>query len=103
LSALKNCVDTLAAFFEARPELTETPEAAAAMAAAIELDDPTNSATSKSMMVGRFLDALELLRAMSPDAPEESELDRIRQRREERLGDSDAPRGVAAGRGRRSS
>jgi hypothetical protein len=75
-----SCEEAVEKFVETHPEVDGTPEAAAAMAAARAIDDPGNSATSKSMMVGRFLDALELMRAMAPEKPEESELDRIRTR-----------------------
>jgi hypothetical protein len=87
VEALVNgCVPAVEAFLEDHPEVADTPEAAAALAAGAVIDSPLNSATSKSMMIGRFLDSLELLRAMSPDRQAVSPLDEIKRRRDGKLG-----------------
>lgn len=87
---VKSCVEAVEAFLGAHPEVAATPEAAAAWASGREIDDPGNSATSKSMMVGRFLDALEVLRVMANDDVEVSPLDEIKRRRDAKLGRPDA-------------
>jgi len=83
---VKSCVEAVEAFISSHPEVADTPEAAAAWASAREIDNPANSATSKSMMVGRFLDALEVLRVMANDDVEVSPLDEIKKRRDRKLG-----------------
>jgi hypothetical protein len=71
---------------EAMPEnLRQSALAATALAMARELDDPENSATSKSMCAGKLIDATEKLRALVPDETEQTRLDEIAQRREQRL------------------
>lgn len=87
---LVTCVSSVKAFLKAHPEVAVTPEAAAALAAAELIDSPKNSATSKSMLIGRLLDSLEILRLMSPDAQAVSPLDEIKSRRDRKLGHSDA-------------
>jgi len=87
---VKSCVEAVEAFISSHPEVADTPEAAAAWASAREIDDPANSATSKSMMVGRFLDALEVLRIMANDEVEVSVLDEIKSRRDRKLRGSGA-------------
>ena len=82
---MKSCVEAVEAFVADHPDIADTPEAAAAAAAAREIDAPGNSATSKSMMVGQLLRSLEVLRAMAPEKAEVSPLDEIRQRREAKL------------------
>jgi hypothetical protein len=71
-------------------ELAKSPAANSAMAAtalalARELDAPGNSATSKSMCAKALVDVLRELRALAPPAEEETELDRRRREREQRL------------------
>lgn len=82
---MKSCVEAVESFVSDHPDVENTPEVAAALAAAREIDAPGNSATSKSMMVGQFLRALEILRAMAPEKAEVSPLDEIKQRREAKL------------------
>ena len=72
--------------------LAESPEAATALALARELDDPENSATSKSMCAKQLLECLEALRARAPEAKEDDPLDQLAARRAARL----AARGAAA-------
>ena len=95
---MKSCVEAVESFIADHPDIDDTPEAAALLAAAREIDSPGNSATSKSMMVGQFLRALEVLRAMAPEKVEVSPLDEIRQRREAKLRGSDAKNRVDAAR-----
>ena len=86
VEALVTCVSAIRALLKEHPELARTPEAAAALAAGTAIDAPKNSATSKSMMIGRFLESLELLRAMSSSSVESTPLDEIRSRRDRKLG-----------------
>lgn len=51
---------------------------------AIELDDPSNSATSKSMCVGKLLEAARELRELSPPAVAADRIDEVNARRERR-------------------
>ena len=82
---MKSCVEAAELFISDHPDVEDTPEAAALFASAREIDDPGNSATSKSLLVGRFLDTLEVLRLMTPEKAEVSPLDEIKQRREAKL------------------
>ena len=95
---MKSCVEAVEAFIESHPDVEDTPEAAAAFAAAREIDSAGNSATSKSMLLGQFLRSLEILRAMAPEKAEVSPLDEIRQRREAKLRGSNAKNRVDAAR-----
>ena len=93
---MKSCVEAVEGFVDDHPDVENTPEAAALLAAAREIDSPGNSATSKSMMVGQFLRALETLRALTPEKAEVSPLDEIKQRREAKLRGSDAKNRVGS-------
>ena len=93
---LVTCVSSVEAFLKEHPDVAETPEAAAALAAAELIDEPHNSATSKSMLLGRFLDSLEVLRLMSPDVLAVSPLDEIKSRRDRKLGRSKSKGGVGS-------
>ncbi len=92
------CVSSIKALLKEHPELAHTPEAAAALAAGEAIDAPKNSATSKSMMIGRFLESLELLRAMAGQSVELSPLDEIKHRRDRKLGRAGAKDRVASAR-----
>ena len=59
--------------------------AATARALARELDDPGNSATSKSMCARVLADVLGQLRELAPAEVEEDVVDQLRARRESRL------------------
>jgi hypothetical protein len=87
---VKSCVEAAETFISAHPEAESTPEAAALFAAARLIDDPGNSATSKSLLMGRFLETLAVLRRMTPEKAEVSPLDEIKQRREAKLRGTDA-------------
>lgn len=65
--------------------LAESALAAAALALARELDDPSNSATSKSMCARALLDTLNRLRELAPEDEEEDGVDELRARRAARL------------------
>lgn len=66
-------------------ELAESGLAASALTLAAAMDDPSNSATSKSMCAARLHDALEQLRALAPEQEEADEVERARKRRADRL------------------
>jgi hypothetical protein len=72
--------------------LADSALAASALALAAELDDATNSATSKSMCARALYDALDRLRELTPPDTERDGVDEVRQQRERRLAD----RGSAA-------
>lgn len=67
------------------PELSGTAEAAVAIELARQLDDPFNSAHSKSLCARALIEALEDLRERAPDAPEADSLDELAARRATRL------------------
>lgn len=67
-------------------ELRESTLAATAMSLADALDDPDNSATSKSMCGRVMLDILDRLRELAPPQQQTTQLDDIRNRRQQRLG-----------------
>lgn len=64
-------------------DLGESALAATALALAAELDDPGNSATSKSMCARALNETMERLRALVPEEPagKVSKLDELRARR----------------------
>lgn len=66
-------------------ELAQSALAAAAMTLGASLDDPRNSATSKSMCAKALLDILDRLRDLAPGDEEADELDELNARRAERL------------------
>jgi pyruvate/2-oxoglutarate dehydrogenase complex dihydrolipoamide acyltransferase (E2) component len=67
------------------PKLARSGLAASALALARELDDPDNSATSKSMCAKSLIDALERLRELAPDEEGNDALDELASRRAARL------------------
>ena len=67
------------------PELADSALAASALAMAREIDTPHNSATSKSMCAKALLDALALIRDLSPPTEEGDTLDELASRRALRL------------------
>lgn len=66
--------------------LAESALAASALVLAQEMDDPSNSATSKSMCARVLLDTLEKLRELAPAEEEKDSLDELTARRLARLG-----------------
>lgn len=58
--------------------------AATALELASQMDNPRNSATSKSMCAKSLTDVLARLRDLAPPQDEDSPLTRIRRRRDER-------------------
>jgi hypothetical protein len=58
--------------------------AAAALALAREIDDPENSATSKSMCAKALQDILSQLRALAPQKRERDRLDELAEKRTRR-------------------
>lgn len=83
-------MEELARLRERDPELASSAVAAGALAMAMELDDPGNSATSKSMCMKALMDAMDHLRALSPVVEEADGLDEIAARRARRLGGAGA-------------
>ena len=83
---------------EREPEVAGSGLAALALSLAREMDDPGNSATSKSMCARALADALDRLRELAPER-KESPLEAIKARRERRLREADAKNRVGAGRG----
>lgn len=75
----------LAALRKRAPELADSAMAATARALAAEIDEPGNSATSKSMCAARLVDIFEQLRALTPaEEPKEDGLVNLAARREAR-------------------
>lgn len=66
-------------------DLARSGHAAAALALARELDDPANSATSKSMCAKALNETLDKLRALAPPTKEADRVDDLAARRTERL------------------
>lgn len=75
----------LEALAERSPELAGSGEAATALQMALELVNPYNSATSKSMCAGKLLDALNVLRGLAPPEEKKGALHAIRGGRADRL------------------
>lgn len=67
------------------PDLALSGYAATAIALARDLDDPSSSATSKSMCARSLSDALDRLRELAPAEEKEDELDKLRNSRAKRL------------------
>lgn len=65
--------------------LAQSALAASAQALAREIDDPGNSATSKSMCARALLDALAQLREQIPEHDEKDKLDELSARRTARI------------------
>jgi hypothetical protein len=63
------------------PDLARSTLAASALALARELDDPDNSATSKSMCARALNDTLDRLVELAPDEDEKDALDDLAARR----------------------
>lgn len=64
--------------------------AAAALVLAAELDDPTNSATSKSMCSKELRELMGRLHELAPSEPAKDGVDELRARRERRVGGAGA-------------
>ena len=75
------------------PVLASGGLALAARALARALDDPGNSATSKSMCAKTLLDMLDRLRELTPKAAERDALDDLATRRAARLAGGAAAKG----------
>jgi hypothetical protein len=63
------------------PALADGPLAASAVAMALEIEHPFNSATSKSMCQNRLAEALRELRELAPVQPKKDGLDELAERR----------------------
>lgn len=72
-------------------DVAKSALAASALALAAEIDEASNSATSKSMCAKALHDALDRLREIAPPKQEETDLDRARKRRADRLARLAAP------------
>lgn len=84
-----NVIDAVGRDLEAirklSPALAESALAATATKLAYELEDPYNSATSKSMCAKALNETLERLRELAPAAKEADGIDELSSRRAERL------------------
>lgn len=67
------------------PDVADSTIAASALALAYEMDDPYNSATSKSMCARVLLDTMERLRELAPPAQEADTVDDLTAARIRRL------------------
>lgn len=67
------------------PALADSGLAATALVLAREIDNPYNSATSKSMNATALARILELLRELAPEEEKSDRLDELSQRRDKRL------------------
>ena len=66
-------------------DLATSALAASAMALAREMDNPANSATSKSMCAKTLLDTFDRLRELTPTDEESDDLDDLATRRQARI------------------
>jgi hypothetical protein len=73
--------DELDAIAKLDADLARSGFAASALALAQALDDPENSATSKSMCARALLDALDRLRELAPEEKKDGKVDEISERR----------------------
>ena len=86
------CLANVRAWLADHPDVTGSPEAAAALAAAEHIDASASGRVSgaglqgASSMMRVYLDALERLRELSPDRVAVSPLDEIRARRDRKQG-----------------
>jgi hypothetical protein len=69
-------------------ELGRSPLAASALVLAAELDDPGNSATSKSMCSKALLDVMNRLAELAPPVREADRLDEVKAARARRRANS---------------
>lgn len=66
--------------------LAESAIAASALAMARELDNASNSATSKAMCAKALREAMDRLRELAPEVEKSDDLDELSRRRSKRLG-----------------
>lgn len=96
LSGPHNVVDAveadLAAIAERDPDAARSSEAAAAIQLAYELQNPYNSATSKSMCAKALIEALNTVRELAPEPEEDDELDDLAEQRAKRRAEQAALR-----------
>lgn len=78
----------LATLREHAPELADSALAASAVAMALEIEDPYNSATSKANCQARLADALKELRELAPPAERKDAVDEIGLKRDARRADA---------------
>jgi len=69
---------------EASPDLADSALAATALALAAEIDEPKNSATSKSMCAARLNETMATLRELMPPKREADGIDDIAEQRKKR-------------------
>lgn len=88
-------VDRDLAFFAKREKGIESGTlAATARALASELDDPSNSATSKSMCARALVEILDQIKALLPPEKEGDALDELKSKRDRRISGRSAPKSV---------
>ena len=88
MSVVEGVRRDLASITAPAPALAESALAMAALALAAEIDNPGNSATSKSMCAKELRDILTALRALAPAKHEQDGVDDLSQRRSARLAGS---------------
>lgn len=89
--AVTNVLADIDQIRQSDPALADSGLAATAFAMALELENPYNSATSKSMCARALMDALNRLRELCPPEEKRDDLDDLASRRADRLsGRSDA-------------
>lgn len=74
----------IASLVKRAPELEQSSLAATAIALAYQIEDPFNSATSKSMCARELRETMSKLRELAPPADEEDGIDELSARRAER-------------------
>ncbi len=85
MSVLEGVERDLAVVRRVDAGLADSALAASALVLARELDDPGNSATSKSMCARALLEVMGRVRELMPDAEEGDRLDELNERRRRRL------------------
>ena len=73
------------------PDVADSTLAAAALSLARELDDATNSATSKSMCAKALNETLATMHKLMPEKHEADKLDELSSRRAARIAGGSAP------------
>lgn len=66
------------------PGVADSALGASAMALALEMSNPHNSATSKSMCAKVLIDTMERLRELAPPAAADDRIDEVNKKREQR-------------------
>jgi hypothetical protein len=95
LRTLKATEQDLAEIRKQDPALADSTLAAVALSMARELDNPYNSATSKSMCAGKLQDVMDRLRELAPPLKKGDTVDDLANRRRSRRADAARLAGTA--------